>query len=131
MSEVQKIPPRRLKLYMVKKPPCKCFARRFFAALVSAKDCRFVGSSAYNRDADLRYQFIGIVCDSVVDHGDLAGKAAFLFLRARIANAIRQIMTEISDPEAVASPIGNSVVGNIFEVRYTPGIRMSRIAERL
>lgn len=38
------------------------------------------------------------------------------------------ITTETTDPEAVASPIGNSVVGKSFEVRKTPGIRISVIA---
>lgn len=36
--------------------------------------------------------------------------------------------TEMTDPDEVASPIGNKLSGNSVEVRYTPGIRISIIA---
>ena len=36
-----------------------------------------------------------------------------------------------SEPAAVASPMGKSVSGKSFEVRYTPGMRTSAIAEML
>ena len=38
------------------------------------------------------------------------------------------MITETREPAAVARPIGNSVPGNIFEARYTPGTRMKAIA---
>ena len=41
------------------------------------------------------------------------------------------IITENSDPEAVASPIGKSVVGKSSVVRYTKGILMKAIARIL
>ena len=44
------------------------------------------------------------------------------------ANAITHIITERSEPVAVASPIGNRVAGNSLEVRYTPGTRTSVMA---
>lgn len=48
-----------------------------------------------------------------------------------ILYAITQIVTEISDPVVVASPIGKSVVGKSFDARYTPGTRAHTIAIRL
>lgn len=45
--------------------------------------------------------------------------------------AITQTITDTRDPVAVASPIGNSVVGKSFEVRYTPGTRTNKIAMML
>ena len=47
------------------------------------------------------------------------------------AKAMMQIITDSSEPAAVASPIGKSVSGKSFEVRYTPGMRTSAIAEML
>lgn len=41
------------------------------------------------------------------------------------------MMTEIIEPDAVASPIGNKVAGNNFDVKYTPGMRMRTIAMML
>ena len=38
-----------------------------------------------------------------------------------------QITTDIKEPPAVASPIGNNVSGNILDVRYTPGTRTRAI----
>lgn len=35
-------------------------------------------------------------------------------------------MTEISEPNAVASPIGKSVSGKSLEAKYAPGMRMSK-----
>lgn len=51
----------------------------------------------------------------------------FSFLTNKV-NAITHIITEITEPDAVASPIGNNVAGNIFDVKYTPGTRISAIA---
>ena len=51
-----------------------------------------------------------------------------MFFRINTAKAITQITTEIIEPEAVASPIGSSVVGNSLEVKYTPGIRINTMA---
>ena len=42
-----------------------------------------------------------------------------------------QMITDNKEPVAGASPIGNSVCGKIFEVRYTPGIRTHKIAIRI
>lgn len=39
-----------------------------------------------------------------------------------------QMTTDNKDPVAVASPIGNSVFENSFDVRYTPGTRTSEMA---
>ena len=52
---------------------------------------------------------------------------AVLF-REIITNAAMHIHTEISDPKAVAIPIGKRVAGKSFEARYTPGTRISSIA---
>ena len=49
-------------------------------------------------------------------------------LRRKMENAMRQIITDTREPVAVASPIGNNVSGNIFDVRYTPGTRTKTIA---
>ena len=46
-------------------------------------------------------------------------------------NAIMHIITEKSEPAAVASPIGSSVLLNIIDVRYTPGTRTITIARIL
>lgn len=46
----------------------------------------------------------------------------------RIKNAITQMITDNREPVAVASPIGNSVFENSFDVRYTPGTRTSEMA---
>lgn len=46
-------------------------------------------------------------------------------------NAAIHIITDRSDPAAVASPMGNSVDSNIFDVRYTPGMRTNVIARIL
>ena len=43
-------------------------------------------------------------------------------------NAVTHIITDISEPAAVASPIGKSVDSNIREVRYAPGMRTNIIA---
>ncbi len=51
----------------------------------------------------------------------------FSFL-VRIKNAITQMITDNREPVAVASPIGNSVFENSFDVRYTPGTRTSEMA---
>lgn len=51
----------------------------------------------------------------------------FSFL-VRIKNAITQRITDNREPVAVASPIGNSVFENSFDVRYTPGTRTSEMA---
>ena len=42
--------------------------------------------------------------------------------------AITQMITDNREPVAVASPIGNSVFENSFDVRYTPGTRTSEMA---
>ena len=37
------------------------------------------------------------------------------------------MITDNSDPQAVAIPIGNKLAGNSLDVRYTPGILTSKI----
>ena len=54
--------------------------------------------------------------------------AIFFSFLVRIKNAITQMITDNREPVAVASPIGNSVVGNSFDVRYTPGTRTNEMA---
>lgn len=49
-------------------------------------------------------------------------------MRDNIEKATIQIIADSSEPAAVANPIGYSVVGKSFEVKYTPGIRTSTIA---
>ncbi len=41
------------------------------------------------------------------------------------------MITDNREPVAVASPIGNSVFENSFDVRYTPGTRTSEMAMML
>ena len=48
--------------------------------------------------------------------------------REIITNAATHIHTEISEPKAVAIPIGKRVSGKNFEARYTPGTRIKSIA---
>ena len=50
------------------------------------------------------------------------------FLRLSHTNAITQMITETSEPVAVAIPIGRRVFGNILDVMYTPGILIRTMA---
>ena len=49
-------------------------------------------------------------------------------LRFNSVYAIRQMSTDSSDPAAVARPMGSSVCGNSFDMKYAPGTRTSTMA---
>ena len=52
-------------------------------------------------------------------------------MRLSIAKAMRHTATDSSEPPAVAKPMGNSVVGKSYEVKYAPGTRTSVTARML